>query len=224
MTTTARSTWDESITHDDDRAAYAYAEVTSPAERKAQMVVGSDDTLTVWVNGTQVYDFADRRGFSPDQDRFDVTLRAGTNRILVRCGNRGGPWQFSVAVTDAGRLCVLESPGGDGFDPETFRAAALKGQGSASRGRQLFSDLKGLACVKCHAVGKEGGIGRAGAVDRGGQVSSRRADRVGLLSVRQDLFGLRADDVRPGRRPPGHRHRHATRPMARSRFKIPRPS
>jgi putative heme-binding domain-containing protein len=44
-----------------------------------------------------------------------------------------------------------------GFNPETYRGVALKGQGSASRGRQLFTDLKGLACVKCHAVGKEGG-------------------------------------------------------------------
>ena len=71
-------------------------------ERTAQMVVGSDDTLTVWVNGKQVYDFADRRGFSADAGRFDVTLHQGANRILIRCGNRGGPWQFSVAVMGAG--------------------------------------------------------------------------------------------------------------------------
>ena len=127
------------------------------SERKAQMVVGSDDTLTVWVNGKQVYDFADRRGFSPDAGRFEVTLHQGTNRILIRCGNRGGPWQFSVAVTAAGDYAFLKAPAGDGFDPEAYRAVALKGQGNASRGQQLFSDLKGLACVKCHAVGKEGG-------------------------------------------------------------------
>ena len=34
------------------------------SDRTAQMVVGSDDTLTVWLNGKQVYDFADRRGYS----------------------------------------------------------------------------------------------------------------------------------------------------------------
>jgi putative heme-binding domain-containing protein len=51
----------------------------------------------------------------------------------------------------------LKSPARDAFDPEAYRAYALKGQGSASQGRRLFSDLKGLACVKCHAVGKEGG-------------------------------------------------------------------
>ena len=44
-----------------------------------------------------------------------------------------------------------------GFDPEKFRAAALKGQGKADRGKALFSDLKGVACLKCHAVAGQGG-------------------------------------------------------------------
>lgn len=143
--------------HDDDRIAYAYAELASQGDRAAQMVVGSDDTLTVWVNGTQVYDFADRRGFSADQSRFDVKLKGGTNRVLVRCGNRGGPWLFSVAVTAAADQPFLKGPADDSFDPGRYRSIALEGHGSASRGRQLFSDLKGLACIKCHAVGKEGG-------------------------------------------------------------------
>jgi putative heme-binding domain-containing protein len=33
----------------------------------------------------------------------------------------------------------------------------MKGGGDSGRGRRLFADLKGLACIKCHAVGKEGG-------------------------------------------------------------------
>ena len=41
------------------------------------MAVGSDDTLTVWVNGKQVYDFADHRGFARDAGRFEVTLHQG---------------------------------------------------------------------------------------------------------------------------------------------------
>ena len=148
----------QTYSHDDDLAAYGYAEVTSPSDRPAQMVVGSDDTLTVWLNGKQVYEFADRRGFDHEQARFDVTLNKGTNRMLIRCGNRGGPWQFAVAVDGARpTIAFLKAPSGEGFNPEVYRAVALKGQGNADRGRKLFSDLKGLACIKCHAVGKEGG-------------------------------------------------------------------
>jgi putative heme-binding domain-containing protein len=140
-----------------ERAAYGYAEFQSTKERTAKLAVGSDDTLTVWLNGKQVYEFADRRSFEHEQKRFDVTLRQGANRLLVRCGNKGGNWQFAVSVTAPADFAFLKAPASAGFNPETYRAIALKGQGSASHGRRLFTDLKGLACVKCHAVGKEGG-------------------------------------------------------------------
>jgi putative membrane-bound dehydrogenase-like protein len=143
--------------NDDDRAAYASAVIDSPSGRKTQMVVGSDDTLTVWLNGKQVYDFADRRGFEHEQSRFDVQLSRGPNRIVVRCGNRGGPWQFAVALTAPADHAFLTAPARESFNPEIYRSIASKGQGSALRGRSLFADLKGLACIKCHAVGKEGG-------------------------------------------------------------------
>lgn len=109
-------------THDEDQSAYGYAEVKSPAERKAQVVVGSDDTLTVWINGKQVYDFADRRGFSADAGRFEVTLHQGVNPVLILCGNRGGPWQFSLAMTASTDHAFLKAPAADGFDPEAYRA------------------------------------------------------------------------------------------------------
>ena len=86
-----------------------------------------------------------------------MTLRKGTNRVLIRCGNRGGPWQFAVAVSEPVDHDFLKATGGPVFNPETYRARALQGKGDADRGRKLFSDLKGLACIKCHAVGKEGG-------------------------------------------------------------------
>jgi putative heme-binding domain-containing protein len=143
--------------HDDDLAAYGYAEIKSNVDRSARLVVGSDDTLTVWLNGKQVYDFSDRRGFDHDQAHFDVSLHRGTNQVLIRCGNRGGPWQFSVAVTGSPDYAFLKGPSAPGFNPELYRAEALKGKGKPDRGRALFADLKGLACTKCHAVGKQGG-------------------------------------------------------------------
>ena len=144
--------------HDDDRAAYGYAEVESSVERKAQMVVGSDDTLTVWLNGKQVYDFADRRGFSPDDDkvRRDACVRERTDPDSLRQPRR--PVAVFGRRDGSGRLRFLErcrqaTPS----IPRPTARSRSKGRGMPARGRQLFSDLKGLACVKCHAVGKEGG-------------------------------------------------------------------
>jgi putative heme-binding domain-containing protein len=144
-------------THLDDRAAFGYAEINSLADREVQFAVGSDDTLTVWVNGKSSYDFQQRRGFEPRKDWFDAKLVKGTNRIVTKCGNRGGGWQFSVAVSSVSDYAFLKAPAKDAFNPDVFRDAAMKGKGNAEHGRALFSDLKGLACIKCHAVGNEGG-------------------------------------------------------------------
>src|SRR5262249_20788645 len=40
---------------------------------------------------------------------------------------------------------------------EDFAAATINEKGNAQRGRQIFLDAKGAACIKCHRVGKEGG-------------------------------------------------------------------
>jgi putative membrane-bound dehydrogenase-like protein len=137
--------------------AYAYAELQSAAARRAQLAVGSDDALTVWLNGKQVYDYPDDRGFEPDQARVEVELVPGVNRVLIKCANHGGDWRFGVAVSTPVMHAFLTAAAPGSFDPEAYREHALKGSGKAERGKSLFSDLKGLACIKCHAVAGEGG-------------------------------------------------------------------
>jgi putative heme-binding domain-containing protein len=137
--------------------AYAYTEVTADAARDAALRLGSDDTIAVWLNGKRVHHFDGDRGWSPDQARVSVRLEKGVNRLLVRCGNHSGPWGFSVAVTgDASRYAFLQG-GSQKVDLESFRQFARNKNGDANRGKKLFQDVKGLACIKCHAVGGEGG-------------------------------------------------------------------
>jgi putative membrane-bound dehydrogenase-like protein len=138
-------------------AALGYAEIISTQERPAQLALGSDDTLTVWLNGTQVYDFQSTRGFEPEQAKVDIKLAKGTNRLLVRCGNLGGPWIFAIVASAVSDHAFLKAPEKGGFNPEHYREVAMKGQGKPDRGKALFSDLKGLACIKCHSVGGKGG-------------------------------------------------------------------
>ena len=146
-------------------AAYGYAEVQSPVAGDAQMAVGSDDTLTVWVNGRQVYNFQESRSLAAEAARFDIKLAKGSNRIWIMCGNHGGPWQFIVALAVPGDYAFLKAPAGGGFNPEAFRTFALVSKGDPEHGRVLFHDLKGLACIKCHTVDKAGGDRRSRAVE-----------------------------------------------------------
>jgi putative heme-binding domain-containing protein len=141
-----------------DRAfAFGYAELQSMDDRKAEMLVGSDDSLTVWVNGKQVYEHKHDRGYTSEEDRLEVALVKGTNRILVKCGNHGGSWAFGVSLTTPVEYAFLKAPSAGAFNPDVFREFALKGSGKPGRGKELFEDLKGLACAKCHAVGGKGG-------------------------------------------------------------------
>jgi putative heme-binding domain-containing protein len=137
--------------------AYGFAEIDSMAARDATLLLGSDDTITVWLNGKVVHEQLGDRGWSYNQDKVNVHLEKGRNRLLVKCGNSGGPWEFSVAVSaEADRHAFLRGAA-QKFDLEAFRAFARKTPGDAERGQRLFRDVKGLACIKCHAVGGDGG-------------------------------------------------------------------
>jgi putative membrane-bound dehydrogenase-like protein len=145
------------LTPNQQVVAYAYAEVESATARDAVLQVGSDDTITIWLGGKKVHDHQGDRGWAYNQDRVHVKLEKGANRLLIQCGNSGGPWDFSVAVSaETDRYAFLKG-GAQKYDLEAFRAFARKNPGDAERGRKLFLDLKGLACVKCHALGGAGG-------------------------------------------------------------------
>jgi putative heme-binding domain-containing protein len=138
--------------------AYGFAEIGSDRDRDAKLRIGSDDTLTVWLSGTKVYEFAESRGWAQDQATVPVHLVKGANRLLIKCGNYGGPWEFSVAVSgDVDRYAFLHG-GPAKFDLDEFRKFARQTPGDPERGNKLFQDVKGLACVKCHAVEGKGGL------------------------------------------------------------------
>jgi putative heme-binding domain-containing protein len=135
---------------------YGYAEVESATDRNTEILIGSDDSIIVWLNGQKVHEYPGDRAWAHDQDKVTAKLQKGKNRLLIKCGNHSGPWDFSVAVSaDAGRYAFLQG-GKQKLDLEAFRAYARKNSGDPERGRKLFLDLKGLACAKCHALGGQG--------------------------------------------------------------------
>ena len=139
------------------RSVFGSAEVESATARPARMMVGCDDRLTVWLNGRVVQKIDGNHSYAPDMAEFAVQLRAGKNLLLVQSSNDAGPWKFSVAVTRPGEYAFLQAPASGGFDPDQYRAAAARGGGQPDHGKALFADLKGLACIKCHAVEGAGG-------------------------------------------------------------------
>jgi hypothetical protein len=82
------------------KVAYGLARVISPTERKVQLRVGSDDDVKMWLNRKGVLSNNIARSVGIDQDVVPVTLRSGTNEILVKICNRTGDWGFYLRITD----------------------------------------------------------------------------------------------------------------------------
>ena len=142
----------------DGVAAYAFARLESPLARTARCLVGSDDGVTVWVNGVKVHENLVDRGWTPDQDRLSIELTAGANSILLRVEQAGGDWSFNVKVSDVPAGPLFGAAADRGFDLQKWRDHALSNPGDAARGRTLFYAEQGPGCFRCHAVA---GVGPA---------------------------------------------------------------
>ncbi|MCC9607972.1 HEAT repeat domain-containing protein [Blastopirellula sp. JC732] len=137
---------------------YAYAPVERDEAGLATLQIGSDDQLMIWVNGKQVYDFNRNSGWSKDRDTISVEFNAGVNHLWLRCGNDGGPWDFSVAIGQRDKkLAFLYQDVPEKLDIASFRDFAGKNSGDVTRGKKFFENTQGAACVKCHAVNGVGG-------------------------------------------------------------------
>lgn len=69
-------------------------EVTDPVALPISL--GSDDTLTVWLNGERLVAEDETRGAAPDQSHATLKLKSGKNQLLVKVGNHQGEWAFYI--------------------------------------------------------------------------------------------------------------------------------
>jgi hypothetical protein len=85
----------------EDSVAYAVTYVLAPAELKGvKMKTGSDDQAKVYLNGKEVFKYAEPRALEKDQDTTEVTLHKGVNVLVVKVVNEKVDWSFCVRFTD----------------------------------------------------------------------------------------------------------------------------
>jgi serine/threonine-protein kinase len=69
---------------------FVQVHVYSPESRKAKILLGTADAVRIWVNGEQLLDsYRVHPQPRPDEERLDVNLKAGWNRVVLRLGARG---------------------------------------------------------------------------------------------------------------------------------------
>jgi hypothetical protein len=102
-----------------DRCVYVRSAVWSAQPQDAQLEVGSDDAVKVWLNGELVHEFRGVRAHEVLQDKAAVKLAAGWNILLMKVVQAGGGWGFS---------CALRTPEGEPLTGLKSQAEAPGGQ------------------------------------------------------------------------------------------------
>lgn len=146
----------EQITAEQNVTAYAVAEIVSPEERAVEFMLGSDDGLTLWLNGRKIFEDLNDRAWARDQFRARGTLRAGTNVLVAKVGQHSGDWGFSVGLSMPKSGPLFEAKVRR-LEPADYERFAMGNRGDAEKGRRMVKDHKTLACIKCHRFEGEGG-------------------------------------------------------------------
>ena len=106
-------------------AAYAVCWLRcAEAVADAKLLVGSDDYITVWINGKQVHRYKkERRAGEADQDTVEnIALKKGDNRIVVKCVDVVLGWNFFFRLTDKDGKAIEVKP----FTPPTEDPPVVK--------------------------------------------------------------------------------------------------
>jgi hypothetical protein len=81
--------------------AYLYREIVASAPTELPVSLGSDDTLSVFLNGKRLLHENVYRGAAADQNALTLPLQAGKNRLLLKICQGEGEWAFYFAAKEA---------------------------------------------------------------------------------------------------------------------------
>ena len=74
------------------RVAYLRTQIWSPSQQKAVLEMGSDDGIKVWFNEKLIHALNTVRGVKPGEDKINIELSPGWNRLLLKVIQGEGGW------------------------------------------------------------------------------------------------------------------------------------
>ena len=94
--------WVDGQVHNDivgeNSATYLFRNINSVTKQKAQLYIGSNDALKVWMNGTELLSKNIQRDAGADQEQLQVQLKPGNNTLLLKVVNYSGPSGFYFRI------------------------------------------------------------------------------------------------------------------------------
>ena len=87
----AQPLWEDGVVNrigkEEFAAYYVTRTITATSARRVKAHLGSDDAITVWLNGKQVLSHLVAHWCAPDQETVDLDLQAGENRLTIKITN-----------------------------------------------------------------------------------------------------------------------------------------
>ncbi|MBT5963600.1 MAG: DUF362 domain-containing protein [Gemmatimonadetes bacterium] len=83
-----------------NRSAYAWTTFAMATSDSVRYWIGSDDALTVWIDGEQIYTHEGRRNHRLGGDRIPGFVEAGEHALLVRAEQGRGRFDFSINICE----------------------------------------------------------------------------------------------------------------------------
>lgn len=93
----------------DIAAGYTLTHVYAPKATGFVLLLGSDDAITLWLNGTEIHRNDVIRPTIPDQHAILCQMEAGWNTIISKTSRNGGYWGFYLRFADADRVLKYSS-------------------------------------------------------------------------------------------------------------------
>lgn len=124
----------------------ASTDLIVPEPKPVQFLASATGKLQVWLNGVRVHQREKAAPFQLDSDRFDGSLIAGRNRLVVQVAARPESAEFHVRFRRKSSTA----------EQEALVQAALTRTGNVERGRTVFLDTTKAQCSKCHRIGDQG--------------------------------------------------------------------
>jgi HEAT repeat protein len=91
-----------------DCVAYLKTEIIAPEATDAILLMGSDDGIKVWLNGTVVHSNNVDRGQVVDQDMAPIKLKQGPNELMLKVTQGGGGWSVCTRIVGPDGLPIKD--------------------------------------------------------------------------------------------------------------------
>ncbi len=118
-----------------DTVVYLYREIESTHSIKLPISLGSDDSLSVWLNEQRLLHLNVQRSCAANQNELVLPLKPGKNRLLLKICQGSGDWQFIFA---AGKP---EIPSGNPFQDITAEYGLMNIPLTARGGALAIADV-----------------------------------------------------------------------------------